>query len=487
MTPAVAIFLSTSALLAASDAPPSWNQPAANGDRIPDFSQSGYQHGITPPCVAEVISLTAQPTGDDGSRIQQALDQIANRPLDAKGFRGALLLHAGEFRVAGCLALRASGVVLRGEGKATILRATGNHPRSLISVGGGDWRMHGPERPVNASRVAVGSTLIPLASVDGLTVGQTIGVVRNGNAAWIHELGMDHIPPRHDGKKVANWSSFSLVMDRRIVALKNQAVVLDAPVVCAIDEQWGGGSLRAAIDTRIENIGIENLSATSDYDASIVANHGTHSYAADSQHADYLIEFAQVKNAWARNINTTYFAHGPVKISSGKWLSVLDCTAQQPVSKIDGGTRYAFFNNGGQLCLFRNCVADQSRHPFVYGSRVVGPNVFLRCRSTNDFASSEPHHRWSVGGLYDNCQTTLSIVNRGNLGSGHGWAGAHFVAWNCRGTIACESPPTAWNIVFGHIGKKSTGPFHSPDGSWISFGQPMTPVSLYEAQQGQSP
>ena len=65
------------------------------------------------PEVAAVVSVRPG-GGDDTALLQAALDHVASLPPRADGFRGAVLLTAGRFRVAGQLRMRASGVVLRG-------------------------------------------------------------------------------------------------------------------------------------------------------------------------------------------------------------------------------------------------------------------------------------------------------------------------------------------------------------------------------------
>jgi hypothetical protein len=153
------------------------------------------------------------------------------------------------------------------------------------------------------------------------------------------------------------------------------------------------------------------------------------------------------------------------------------------VSVITGGRRYPFSVQGGQLSLFVRCHADEARHAFVFGSRVGGPNVFLDCKSTTDYGSSEPHHRWSVGGLYDNVNTSLAIQDRQHYGSGHGWAGANYVAWNCSGRLIIQAPPTAQNWAIGFVGERRKGAFEpKPDGYIESFGKHVAPRSLYLQQ-----
>jgi hypothetical protein len=82
--------------------------------------------------------------------------------------------------------------------------------------------------------------------------------------------------------------------------------------------------------------------------------------------------------------------------------------------------------------------------------------------------------------LWDNIDAPggeINIRDRGNSGTGHGWAGANQVVWNCvaRGMII-EDPPTAQNWAIGCKGE------HKGDGKWESIGDPVLPHSLYLAQ-----
>ena len=126
----------------------------AAGNRVIDFSAAGYAGGGEAiPFVP--VKITVAPNGTrDGERIQAALDLVAAMPTGADGFRGAVLLAPGRFRIEGTLRLNASGVVLRGSGPeetGTVLIAAGNSRRTLIEIGGrGERRGHGhrglPER-----------------------------------------------------------------------------------------------------------------------------------------------------------------------------------------------------------------------------------------------------------------------------------------------------------------------------------------------------
>lgn len=212
-------------------------------------------------------------------------------------------------------------------------------------------------------------------------------------------------------------------------------------------------------------------------------------YYADENHAVRFAVLDNIKHAWLRDVTTQHLEHSLVNVlRNAKWVTVQDSSAIDMVSRIDGGRRYNFAL-AGQLTLVQRGHAETARHAFVVDSRVPGPNVFLDCDSINEFATSEPHHRWSVGGLFDNIKANIAIQDRAWLGSGHGWAGANYVAWNTEGDLVVQQPPTAQNYAIGHVGRK-VNPFvpnsddrrQRLDGYWEKHGQHVSPRSLYLQQ-----
>ena len=112
--------------------------------------------------------------------------------------------------------------------------------------------------------------------------------------------------------------------------------------------------------------------------------------------------------------------------------------------------------------LVQNCYTDEDRHQFVTGSLTTGPNVFVDGLSDTAKSDAGPHHRWGTGALWDNITVNgnaLDIQNRGNLGSGHGWAGANEVAYNCYASsgYVVQKPPGAHNWLIGSIGSIKNG------------------------------
>ena len=464
---------------------------AANerGDRIPDFSACGFRGGDRP--IPDVpVRVTVRPgSGDDTARVQAAIDEAGT--LDwTDGYRGTVLLEAGTYRIGGTLKLRKSGVVLRGAGAdadtGTVLLATGGAGQKLIDARGSDYDAEEQTAvPITDAVVPVGATTLSVASAENFPPGTTIEVRRHGNADWIAALGMDRIAPRPDGGEIVQWKPFTLTFDRVVTAVEGNRLTLDAPITCAVEDRWGGGEVvRYSDDRRLEKVGVENLLCRSDFDTSVLGRYEGLSYYADEDHAAEAIRFGHVRNAWVRRVEARHFTYGLLRVFHSKWVTAAECRCLDPVSRIEGGRRYSFtLDDGAELCLVRGCDTRYGRHDFVFGSRVCGPNVFLRCTADRPLAHSEPHQRWAVGGLYDNVTATIAVQDRWNWGTGHGWAGANFVLWNCTGPLVLQQPPTAQNYAFGHLGEREQ-PFQDRPGGYVeSFGRHVEPGSLYEAQR----
>ena len=456
--------------------------PDARGDTVLDFSNCGYAGGgVAIPEVATVMTLAPCPDGDDTARIQAAIDQLAERELDGSGFRGALLLKRGTYRIEGALHIQAAGIVLRGEGQGehgTILMALGKGTRTLIEVAGeGSVKLdlHAQQSIVD-ERVPVGARWVTVADAGDFSVGQNVFIERSGNAEWIHAIGMDRILTRPDGTKpTKQWTHFSLSFDRMITAIEGNRIELDAPIACAIEQQWGGGRvIGCRFPGRISNCGVEHLRLVSAFDETVTdAQEGLGTYYSDEEHSSNPVTLKNVSPGWVRNITMRHFRSGISLDEGTKWVTVQDCVSMDMVAKIFGGRRGVFGSNG-QLNLVQRCYAETARHAFVVGSRVCGPNAFVDCISRREFNSSEPHHRWSVGGLYD----------------------------NVHGLHRFQSPPTARNIAIGHVGSRDPGYFvlkgqewqeenpgkplplyySQEEGFWDSHGTHVSPRSLYLAQ-----
>ncbi|MFZ0820013.1 MAG: hypothetical protein WAM91_08075 [Candidatus Acidiferrales bacterium] len=485
------------------------------GNRIPDFSTAGYEGGgVSIPDVPVHATLDPLPAGDDTPRIQSAIDALAKQPLDANGFRGALLLHAGTYRIAGTINLNASGIVLRGEGSGeagsnlTVLIAQGA-PRSLIRIAGeGSWQASGHRHDILDDYVPVGANAITVDDDNDLKAGDRIIVQWSMDAAFIHSIGMDKIPPRRNGGTVRQWEpGMKLRFDRRIVAVdradKGERITLDAPLTTSMHRSEGTFVGRYTFPGRISHVGIENL--RTDGSAFEKAPDFGNPQTRDDQdkfvgggYFDSLFAaFDSVENAWMRNV---VVAHYPRIVSIDQFARAVTVRHIQgiDINTPETSAPPHAFGIDGQQNLVEDCsVAGAYNHVLMTQSRVAGPNVFRNCSAKGAHLDAGPHERWATGTLYENLRIegAIRIENRSNMGSGHGWSGANNVLWNCEAeSYVVQTPPGAYNWAFGMKGSLDNAEAERLErrrGQWIPENRPgqiispgnrVEPPSLYEKQ-----
>ena len=488
--------------------------PDDQGNTIHDASYAGYRGGGVALPTSPVRETIWPVAGDNTEHIQAAIDKVSARPLDADGFRGAVLLRAGYYRVAAPLKIQASGVVLRGEGMGdtgTILIGTGTgRPAApggapaapggpggptagtLIVVGGasGTTPKEETKQLVTDEYVPVGSRTIPIVSARGFTPGDTVIVRRIGNQEWVSAVGMNGETP------ASRWRPFDVEWDRVVVDVRGNALIVDAPITCAIEKRWGGGEVLKYEDSgRISEVGVENLRAMSEFDPTKRTteygnmdrqNYVAEEYYADEDHYRNFVIFDNAKNGWVRNATSLHFVNSMVGTQRGaKWITVQDCVSREPISRRMGARRFTFALRG-QLTLVQRCQSDKGRHSFMTGQPTGSGNVFLDCKATNPYSSSEPHEQWATGNLYDNVQAPLTARFWKDINIG--WAGANTVFWNCEGSFLVQKPPTAQNYSFGHLGVNAVV-FNIPlqdstkeNGHLESLDRHVSPRSLYLTQ-----
>ena len=476
------------------------------GNRIPDFSNAGYKGGGLPiPYVPNKETIWPVP-GDNSDNIQAAIDKVSALPPDAFGFRGAVLLKAGTYELEKPISIKVSGVVLRGEGMSeigTIL--IGKIPKDRQAYGrGGLINVSGPtaiapledtKQLITDNYVPVGACSFNVASAKAFKAGDKILVRRVGNQDWIKEIGEDSIAAGRN-----KWRPFTITYDRVITEVKGNTIVIDAPIFTAVETRWGGGDIVKYVDERIEQVGVENLRGISEYNPSVrQMTYGNmdrdklnpkfqykgEEYFSDENHVSNFIVISNAKNVWIRNISALHFATSVIQSNAGsKWITVQDCESWEPVAQRWGGRRFIYQMNG-QLCLVQRCFSQKGRHSFVLQGPEASGNVFFDCQAINPYSTSEPHNRWVNGVLYDNVKAPLTARYWDYI---IGWAGANIVFWNCEGDFLVQSPPTAKNYSFGHIGINAVifnaglQDLTKPNGHVESLDRHVTPGSLYLTQ-----
>ena len=456
--------------------------PDAQGNIIPDFSHVGYHQGDKKlPDIPVVVAVKPSGTGHDQQVIQEAIDAVSAKPLDKSGYRGAVLLRKGIYEIPGNLEIHASGVVLRGEGDAegqTLLKATSSHQRSLLKISGMGTYTEDLTRKqsVKAGYVPVGAQYVLVDQHNMLKAGDQILLSYEMNDAWIEALQMNQIEKR-EGTKQWTAREYKLNFERTILAIKGDSVFFDNPLVMAIDPKYGKVSvIPYTFGGRIREVGIENIRFESDFVSDDDENHGW-----------IAVEMDKIENAWVRNITARYFGYAAVSLGAlAKQVTVTTSKCLDGKSQITGGRRYSF-NNDGQLNLFKELYTTEGRHDYVTGARTLGPNVFSHSSAQRTHADIGPHHRWAVGTLYDEIVTDgeINVQDRGNWGSGHGWAGVTQVLWNCKVKSAAVQKPwvSGQNFAIGVNGEQTAGRLKNRNtGYWENQKKKMSIGSLYEQQ-----
>ena len=468
----------------------------ANGNRIPDFSHAGYKGGGVPlPTGIPVVRTLSPTTGDQTARIQAALDEVAALPVQANGYRGTLQLGAGTWEVLGTIRLRAHGVVLAGVGDRddpasnTILRRTGTSQAAIIQAGNRNDSYRGEiantRALITTPRVTVGARSFEVDRPELYRVGDAVIVFHPSTQAWLNAV---------DRGGVTNddyWrpGEIDLRYHRYITAIAGNTLTIDAPVFNHLDRALSQSYVYKYDAAHVlRNLGIEKLQVD-------IVTKGE----LTEEHAEDAITFVGAEDSWIRDCTMKHFWHAGVQWEGSTRCTAERCRAIEPHSIVTGSRRYNFSMYHAQLILVQDCFADRARHAYVCnGTSLDAGIVFLNCISDRALTASEGHRRWSTGLLYDglvatNRQTTdiLGLYNRGTYGTGHGWAAAHSVAWNCNastgGRIWIQRPPTAQNYGIGCSGNVTgSGPFPGPAGHIEGSNQAgLEPRSLYLAQLAQ--
>src|SRR5262249_38572390 len=293
----------------------------AQGNTIPDFSNVGYLSGTVAlpgtPGAADIpvrgdptrsiVTALNNPTGDDGPRIQKAIDYVSSLPVGSDGYRGAVLLKAGDYYLKSFVTISHSGVVLRGEGQgSTVLHAVGTDmrydPQNPMADGiiriQGDPTGFGPPPIDPASPLAgivdtyvpVGAHSFHVTSTTGLNMGDRVIVHRPSPLNWLQDIGMNSAAI---GKTSWQPGQIDLDSDRVITAIDpvHNLITVDAPLTNALEQKYGESlphstgpiyagwvyryrftEVRDPVTDkilqpgRIDHVGVENLSGVSEYD-----------------------------------------------------------------------------------------------------------------------------------------------------------------------------------------------------------------------------
>ena len=454
------------------------------GDRIMDFSFAGYMGGGVKLPRAPVEKLVKHSGGDDTLAIQAALDEVARLPA-VDGFHGGVMLEPGEFHCSATLQLRTSGVTLRGSGSdedGTTIVMTGR-PHVCLALGGsGTARAAGTPVAITDAYVPAGARSFAVADAAGFAVGDAVLIQHPVTAEWVKFMGMDGLV--RDGRK-QTWLAVgrSLSTERVITAVGKNTLTVDVPLSDALDARLlapGATVVKCTPPARIAQVGVSRLRIVAPPQPVTI-----------SEPHHRAVTIGAVEDVWLRDVAIVDTVNS-ISISGAARRVTLEGVAIRHTVATKGAAKPADFSVSGSQVLLHRCT-DQGDSVFFLATMggVAGPNVLLECEFRGN-GWIQPHMRWATGLLVDNCRVPdggIDFMNRGEMGSGHGWAIGWAVAWNCAAKeILLQRPPGAANWAIGCIGERRTEgmPFgHAeklPEGIVDSPGVPVAPASLYRAQ-----
>lgn len=460
----------------------------AKGDRIPDFSYAGYEGGgVALPHVA--AKETVKPSGaDDCAAIQKAIDEVSALPL-ADGFRGAVELAPGTFHCAETLTIAASGVVLRGAGAGehgTTIEMTGKPHEALRLAGDLAVKDDGVSTAITDDYVPAGAMTFHVASAAGLKAGDTLLISKPVTAAWVHFMGMDDL---HRNGKDEHWVAAShLDVRRRIAAVDGNAITLDVPLMDSYDARFFDGGhaevRKIEVTGQTEQVGVEDLHFVAPKQSIALG-----------QPAFGGASVRDVADGWMRDVTFEDTTNGIGTNAGSERITFLRVQMVQHVPVTSHAKPADFAADGSQILFDRCSGSGDSTFYVVTQPQQQGPVVALHCRFLGD-GHIQPHQRWFTGLLIDNCDVPgggIDMMNRGEMGSGHGWAIGWSVVWNSTAqSFAMNTPPGSMIWSIGNKGEEIDPAFPVFDGgppraklepaTIESEGKPVKPESLYLAQ-----
>ena len=390
------------------------------GDRIPDFSYVGYEGGgVALPHV--FAKRVVKPSGaDDTEAIQEAINEVSALPV-VDGFRGAIQLSSGVFHCSRTLSITVSGVVLRGAGdgaKGTTIMMTGSPHLALRIAGRLQQSETGVNTYVSDSYVPEGTQIIHVADAESLHPGDLLLIRKPVTETWISFMGMNNL--FRNGRS-ENWiRSPYLEVRRRVAAVDGNTVTLALPLMDNYDSRFFDGRhasvSKIELHGRISQVAVEELRFVAPMRRISLG-----------EPAFGGISIRDLVDGWLRSVALLDTANGMSVNDASARITFLKCSIVQRVAVTSHAKPADFACNGSQILYDRCTGSGNSTFYFVTQAGKQGPVVLLHCRFLGNGAI-EPHQRWSTGLLIDNCKVPrggINLRNRGEMGSGHGWA----IAW----------------------------------------------------------
>ncbi len=501
----------------------------ADGFVLSNFSHAGYKGGDTEIPDVPVVKTIECIDGDNTSHIQMAIEEIGRMPL-VNGIRGALLLKKGLYSVKGPIKVLHEGIVLRGEGNdenpenSTIIYdwfrdADGyDAQRNVIELGfaNGSWTSDRQfETNILDDVVPIGSYTVKIAKNNNYRIGDAVCIYHPCSNAWLAAVKYGEVGPvgsAYTQEFAWTTSTAPIYYHRYVKNVVHQGletiITLDAPVFYPLKKSLSQCTIYRIPNQVSRNIGIENLR--------IATNATT---IPDEKHAWNCVHIKNSEDCWAKNVVAVNFGKSGFYTNRTTRTTFEDCFSLDPIAQVIGERMYNYsLSSQSQLILFKNCYARAGRHNYISnGTSTVSGCVIYNSKSEASRTRSEGHRMWTQGLLFDSYEdfnpisanttiATLGLFNRWEQGSGHGWATANSVLWNCnlrtdhttadakknapknaRSMITLEKPPTSQNYAIGCFLEQSGDIKTFSTGKTLGYIEGtnkagLQPSSLYKAQ-----
>lgn len=424
-----------------------------------DFSYCGYQYSEQAVPTLPVKAVVPVHKGDMSADIQAAIDYVSALPADENGWRGAVLLEKGEYRLDKSLSILASGVVLRGSGMddaqtGTLLKS--EQEIALVCIGKEETAAtFGAFKDVQG-KLPVGTSQIEVLK-HGCKVGDEI---------CIRQKAL--LVPVTDGRPGSKGTRVEspVVWRRWVTAVQGNMLTLDAPLTFSLPQDGRSAEMcRVTKSVYMEETGVENLCMES---------------------AGKAITVCQLHNGWIRRVQFDTDDNGIELAASVSNMTVEDCLSQNR-------SKTAFLLAGSR-CLLQRLQVRHGQQSFRVAQGTEGPNAWVQCWSIDPVSWSglegpvlEAGHPTtgcnldlSSGVLFDICSVhrqALRLDNPNPANPFESCCGTNCTFWNSQAAIlSCTKPDWDNNYAYGAWGQ------FNGRGYWNGANNHSSPWSLFYSQ-----
>lgn len=423
-----------------------------------DFSYAGYHYGEREdftgiPAAMQTISAT----------VNEDITEKLNAALAALPSGGTVLIPAGTFRIGSggkSVNITTDNTVIKGAGigrttlqiDATYHAAEPLAERQNVAFGTGVINFQKPESSswhyaratggtVAKSPVALGSRTLTVANAAMLNVGDPI-VIRQ--IMWEKFVRQNAFNPAKaprplrwtnydsDNQPKFTDASHAFAFLRRIVAKKDDALLLDVPIPRDLDPAEMPITVSPLQTELLRNCGMQDLTFTAAPEDGVTT---------PESDIGTTLAIKGLLNGLFKNVEIASFRTQAFMTSHSVNVTFLNCIAANARNCGGGGSGYGFYIKGQNL-LYKNCTANRTRHGFTTAAPQTSNIVIKGCKSLDsrfntDLTTGEcvddTHLKYAYAILWDNHYSKdagLLMVNRGTLsGDAYetcGWA----IVWN---------------------------------------------------------